>query len=36
MVHVDLIGGLSPREIAVEYLKNNTDADGIITTKPHH
>ena len=34
MVHVDLIGGLSPREIAVDYLKNNTDADGIITTKP--
>ena len=34
MVHIDLIGGLSPREIAVEYLKNNTDADGIITTKP--
>lgn len=34
MVHVDLVGGLSPREIAVEYLKNNTDADGIITTKP--
>ena len=22
------------REIAIEYLKNNTDADGIITTKP--
>ena len=34
MVHVDLIGGLSPREIAVDYLKNNTDTDGIITTKP--
>ena len=34
MVHVDLIVGLSPREIAIEYLKNNTDADGIITTKP--
>ena len=34
MVHVDLIGGLSPREIAVEYLKNNTEADGIISTKP--
>ena len=34
MVHVDLIGGLSPREIAVDYLKNNTEADGIITTKP--
>ena len=34
MVHVDLIGGLSPREVAVEFLKNNTEADGIITTKP--
>ena len=34
MAHVDLIGGLSPREIAVEFLKNNTEADGIITTKP--
>ena len=34
MVHIDLIGGLSPREIAVDYLKNNTDTDGIITTKP--
>ena len=34
MVHVDLIGGLSTREIAVDYLKNNTEADGIITTKP--
>lgn len=34
MIHVDLIGGLSTREIAVEFLKNNTEADGIITTKP--
>ena len=34
MIHVDLIGGLSTREIAVEFLKNNTQADGIITTKP--
>ena len=25
MIHVDLIGGLSTREIAVEFLKNNTD-----------
>lgn len=29
MIHVDLIGGLSTREIAVEFLKNNTEADGI-------
>lgn len=34
LVHVDLIGGLSPREVAVEYLKKNTEADGIITTRP--
>lgn len=34
MVHVDLIGGLSAREVAVEFLKKNTEADGIITTKP--
>ena len=34
MVHVDLVGGLSPRDIAVDYLKNNTETDGIITTKP--
>ena len=34
MVHVDLISGLSPKEISVEYLKEHTDADGIISTKP--
>ena len=34
VVHVDLIGGLSPREIAVDFIKNNTEADGIISTKP--
>lgn len=33
MVHVDLISGLSTREIAVEYIYQNTSADGIITTK---
>lgn len=32
--HVDLIGGLSSREIAVDFIKNNTEADGIISTKP--
>ena len=34
MVHVDLISGLSPKEISVEYLKEHTEADGIISTKP--
>ena len=27
MVHVDLISGLSPKEISVEYLKEHTEAD---------
>ena len=34
MVHVDLIVGLSSKEVVVDYIKNNTLADGIITTKP--
>lgn len=34
MVHIDLITGLSGKEVAVDYIKNNTDADGIISTKP--
>ena len=34
VVHVDLIGGLNSREIAVDFIKNNTEADGIISTKP--
>ena len=33
VVHVDLINGLSSKEIAVEYIKKNTAADGIISTK---
>ena len=33
IVHVDLIAGLSAREVAVDYIKNNTQADGIISTK---
>ena len=33
MVHVDLISGLSPKEVSVEYLKEHTEADGIISTK---
>lgn len=34
MVHIDLIAGLTSREVSVDYIKNNTKADGIITTKP--
>lgn len=34
MVHLDLINGLSSKEIAVDFLKKYTHADGIITTKP--
>ena len=34
MVHIDLISGLSSREIAVNFLKDTTKADGVISTKP--
>lgn len=34
MVHMDLIIGLGSKEIAVDFIKNNTHADGIISTKP--
>lgn len=33
MVHVDLINGLASKEIAVEFIRYSTEADGIITTK---
>lgn len=33
VVHLDLIDGLSNREISVKFLKTNTEADGIISTK---
>ncbi|MDO4616067.1 MAG: glycerol-3-phosphate responsive antiterminator [Lachnospiraceae bacterium] len=32
-VHTDLIEGLSGKEIAIDYLLQNTDADGIISTR---
>lgn len=35
VVHLDLIAGLSSKEIAVDFLRKYTDADGIITTKPN-
>ena len=34
MVHIDLINGLSSKEIAVDFIKKYTNADGIISTKP--
>ena len=33
MVHIDLIAGLSGKEVAVDYIKQETLADGIISTK---
>lgn len=33
MVHLDLISGLSAREISVDFIRKNTEADGILTTK---
>lgn len=35
IVHIDLISGLSNKEISVDFIKKFTDADGIISTKPH-
>ena len=34
MVHVDLVSGLSGKEVAVDFIRYNTCADGIISTKP--
>ena len=34
MVHMDLVQGLSSKEIAVDFIKQYTKADGIISTKP--
>ena len=34
MVHMDLIAGLAPKEIAVDFIRKYTGADGIISTKP--
>ncbi len=35
MVHVDLIDGLASKDIAVDYISKNTNADGIISTRPN-
>jgi glycerol uptake operon antiterminator len=33
IVHLDLVDGLAAREVSVRFLKENTEADGIISTK---
>jgi glycerol-3-phosphate responsive antiterminator len=33
IVHMDLISGLSAKEVSVDYIKKYTQADGIISTK---
>ncbi len=34
MVNIDLIDGLSSKDVAVSFLRENTRADGVISTKP--
>lgn len=34
IVHADLASGLSSKEIAIDFIRQNTEADGIISTKP--
>ena len=34
VIHADLIAGMAPKEIAVDYLRR-CGADGIISTRPH-
>ena len=34
MVHIDLIDGLSSKDVAVTFLRQHTRADGVISTKP--
>lgn len=34
LVHIDLIDGLSSKDVAVSFLRQNTRADGVISTKP--
>ena len=33
MVHLDLMGGLAPREVSVDYILKKTKADGVISTR---
>ena len=35
IVHVDLITGLASKDVCVDYIRDFTEADGIISTKAH-
>lgn len=35
MVHMDLLTGISSKEISIDFIHQNTKADGIISTKPN-
>ena len=35
IVHIDLLEGLASKDVAVDFLAETTDADGIISTKPN-
>ncbi|HIS49276.1 MAG TPA: glycerol-3-phosphate responsive antiterminator [Candidatus Gallacutalibacter pullistercoris] len=35
VVHLDLVDGMSPRESSVDFIRSNTEADGIISTRPN-
>ena len=35
LVHLDLINGLSAKDVAVDFIKKYTKADGIISTNLH-
>ncbi len=34
IVHIDLVTGLSAKEVSVDFIKRDTNADGIISTRP--
>ena len=34
VVHLDLIEGLSPQEVSVDFIKKSANADGLISTRP--
>lgn len=34
IVHLDLLGGIGNKEIAVDFMKEQTEAEGIISTRP--
>lgn len=33
MVHMDLVAGLAPKDVSIDYIRRRTRADGVITTR---